>query len=86
MFFAVTSGGVEVEEVSNLSTGFCPEPESWDAVEEALDRLGVLHPGRFTTEHIYRLCPQCGGRNLVKDEVFECLVCGSELPQGWNFT
>jgi hypothetical protein len=28
MFFAVRKDGVEVEEVSNLSTGYCPEPES----------------------------------------------------------
>jgi hypothetical protein len=85
IFFAKTRGGVEVEEVSNLSTGFCPEPEPWEAVEEAPDRVGVPHPGRFTTEHIYRRCPKCGERNLVKDEVFECVVCGTELPQGWNF-
>jgi hypothetical protein len=86
MFFAMRRDGVEVEEVSNLSTGYCPEPESWEAVRAALDRLGVAHPGRFTTEHIYRLCPGCGERNLVKDAVFERLVCGGELPLCWNFT
>ena len=85
MFFATVVGEAEVAEVSNLSTGFCPEPESWDTVGAALDRIGVRHPGRFTSPYLFRRCPQCGGRNLVKDEVFECLVCGGELPREWNF-
>jgi hypothetical protein len=85
MFFAATGGGVEVSEVSNLSTGFCPEPESWRAVRDALDRIGVRHPGRFTTCFVFRRCAGCGGRNVVKEGVFECPVCGSELPPEWNF-
>jgi hypothetical protein len=32
MFFRVTDSDLEVVEVSNQSTGFCPEPESWPAV------------------------------------------------------
>jgi hypothetical protein len=55
-------------------------------VQAALDVLGVAHPGRFTTAHIYRLFPRCGERNLVKHAVFECLVCGGEMPLSWNFT
>ncbi len=35
-----------VTEITNQSTGYCPEPESWDAVETALDRVGVTHTGR----------------------------------------
>src|SRR5262245_46362762 len=31
----------EVAEVSNQSTGFCPEPESWPVVAAALDRAGL---------------------------------------------
>ncbi len=85
MFFAAIAGGVEVAEVTNLSTGFCPEPESWGAVREALDRIGVRHPGRFTTCFLFRRCPVCGRRNAVKEGVFECPVCGSELPSEWNF-
>src|SRR4051794_14771802 len=42
MFFSI-SDEIAVEEVSNLSTGFCPEPESWWAVRDALDRLGLPH-------------------------------------------
>jgi hypothetical protein len=83
MFFSV-GDVVAVEEVSNLSTGYCPEPESWAAVGEALDRTGVLHPGQFTTEITFRRCTSCGERNVVKDGWFECQVCGAELPQAWN--
>lgn len=85
MFLCVTAGGVEVVEVSNQSTGFCPEPASWSAVAAALDRVGVPHPGRFTQEVIFRRCPECGERNVVKDGWFVCGLCGADLPPYWNF-
>src|SRR5262245_42017436 len=72
LFLAVSGTDVEVVEVSNQSTGFCPEPESWPAVSAALDRVGVPHPGRFTLEVIFRRCPRCGERNVVKDGWFVC--------------
>lgn len=84
MFFR-RDGGAEVAEVSNQSTGFCPEPESWPAVAEALDRIGVAHPGGFTTEIVFRRCERCRERNAVKDSWFVCAVCGAELPAKWNF-
>ncbi len=84
MFFRVTAGGVEVAEVSNQSTGFCPEPASWPAVAAALDSLGIRHPGRFTLEVIFRRCPSCGERNIVKDGWFSCGSCGADLPIDWN--
>jgi hypothetical protein len=85
IFFLVLSDRVEVAEASNQSTGFCPEPESWPAVAVALDRVGVPHPGRFTTEVVFRRCDKCGERNVVKDGWFVCGVCGADLPAGWNF-
>jgi hypothetical protein len=85
LFLRVAGGRVEVAEASNQSTGFCPEPESWPAVAAALDRLGVPHPGRFTTEVVFRRCERCGERNVVKDGWFVCGVCRAELPGGWNF-
>ncbi len=84
-FFSAAGDALVVEEVTNLSIGYCPEPESWPVVGDALDRLGVVHPGRFTTEVIFRLCPRCGERNVVKDGWFACQVCGGELPRMWNF-
>jgi hypothetical protein len=87
MTFAVDRrrGSVEVVYVTNQSTGFCPEPESWPAVEAALDAAGIAHRGGFSAEMIFRHCPKCGATNIVKDGSFECAVCGGELPSEWNF-
>lgn len=73
-----------VSEVSNHSTGYCPDPDSWDAVGGALDRAGLGHPGTFTGPVVFRRCPRCHERNLVKDDDFACAVCGAELPRIWN--
>jgi hypothetical protein len=40
MFFLVEEDRVEVTDVSNQSTGYCPEPSSWPGVAAALDRIG----------------------------------------------
>src|SRR5262249_4488508 len=80
MSFGVSASGLEVVDVSNQSTGFCPEAESWPAVAAALDRIGVPHPGRFTQEVVFRRCPACGQRNIVKDGWFVCGVCTADLP------
>ena len=85
LFLVVSDTGIEVREASNQSTGFCPEPSSWPAVAEALDGAGILHPGRFTLEVIFRRCPRCGERNVVKDGWFVCGMCGGTLPDNWNF-
>lgn len=78
MFLARSDTGWHVEEASNQSTGFCPEPESWPAVADALDRIGILHPGRFTREITFRRCPACSERNIVKDGWFICVLCGAD--------
>lgn len=70
---------------SNQSTGYCPDPDCWPALATALDRAGIPHPGRFTVEVIFRRCPACGERNLVKDDWFACAICDAELPRAWNF-
>jgi hypothetical protein len=85
MFFTRNRGGWRVAEVSNHSTGYCPEPECWPAVAAALDLVPLPHPGRFTTEVVFRRCPTCGERNVVRDDWFVCAVCGTDLPTVWNF-
>ncbi|HEX8913442.1 MAG TPA: hypothetical protein VF796_13860 [Humisphaera sp.] len=85
MFFAIDGCDVRVEEVSNQSTGYCPESESWPAVAEALERAGIEHPGGFTTVCVFRRCEACGERSIVKDGWFQCDVCGAKLPVDWNF-
>jgi len=84
IFLARRTDGWEVTEISNQSTGYCPDPESWPQVAAALARIPLPHPGRFTFACIFRRCPLCSQLNLVKDDVFECGVCGADLPTLWN--
>jgi len=80
IFFVRGEQGLEVAEVSNQSVGFCPEPESWPLVGKALDQIPLPHPGKFTIEFIFRRCPACGQLNIVKDNLFLCAVCHTDLP------
>ncbi|MEO3743708.1 hypothetical protein [Plantactinospora sp. B5E13] len=73
-----------VSEISNQSTGYCPDPDSWPAVAEALDRAGLAHPDNFTAALLFRRCPGCLERNVVRDGDFNCALCGADLPQWWN--
>lgn len=84
MTFARDGPGWAVTEVSNQSTGYCPDPDSWPAVAVALDRAGLAHPGDFTVKVIFRRCPVCGQLNIVRDHDFVCAVCDSDLPERWN--
>lgn len=73
-----------VAEISNLSTGYCPDPSCWTAVATALDHLDLDYPDGWTECYIFRACPACGQRNLVKDEFFFCELCEAPLPGEWN--
>jgi hypothetical protein len=84
MTFNLVGASVRVIAVSNQSTGYCPEPESWPAVASALAAARLESPRGFTWSCDVRLCVGCGNRNLVKDGVFECAVCGRELPTVYN--
>ena len=75
---------IEAEEVTNQSTGYCPEPASWTAMAEALARAGIRGPDCYTTEFVFRRCEHCGQINLVKEEIFQCAVCDRPLPSAWN--
>lgn len=75
---------VEIAEVTNQSTGYCPEPGCWKVVERVLKRLGVPHPSRWTAAFEFRRCDRCGTTNLIKEEVFECAVCDAPLSKEWN--
>lgn len=85
MLFRRTDDGLRVSEVTNQSTGYCPDTESWTAIQGALDRLGLSHPGEFTAEFEFRRCTQCGARNLVKDGYYVCALCDQDLPARYNF-
>jgi hypothetical protein len=72
-------------ELTNYSTGYCPDVSCWDAVEASLRLIGAEYPNEFTFVAIFRRCAGCGERNLVKDGWFFCAICDSELPPAWNF-
>ncbi len=75
---------VTVTRISNQSTGYCPEPESWADVVAAL-RAGGLEPTEgFDPLCEFRRCLKCAALNLVKCGVFECCVCEAELSKEYN--
>lgn len=84
MTFAVRPRSVTVTWVTNQSTGYCPEPDSWPAVETALARAGIAGPEGFSQEFVFRRCPRCGSINIIKEGIFECGVCSTPLPEEWN--
>lgn len=67
MTFTLKPSGVSVSYVTNQSTGYCPEPESWEAVRTALVRAGFVPPDRFSQAFLFRRCPRCRSINIIKD-------------------
>ncbi|WP_020472974.1 hypothetical protein [Zavarzinella formosa] len=82
--FALSGNEVEITAVSNQSTGYCPEPDSWAAVMESLTASSLEPPSGFSPRCVFRLCVRCAAKNIVKDGVFECGVCGAELSVTYN--
>lgn len=73
-----------VTDITNLSSGYCPDETCWDSVGATLDSLALKHPQHFTFVAKFRRCPRCAATNLVKDDWFQCTFCGSDLPRTWN--
>ncbi|MEU0087586.1 hypothetical protein [Streptomyces sp. NPDC006274] len=78
--FRRDGGGWAVAEVSNQSTGYCPDPDCRPSVAAALDRAGVARPERFTHEIVFRRCTGCGEVSIVREGDFVCVLCGQDLP------
>jgi hypothetical protein len=71
--------------VTNQSTGYCPEPESWETVANALKNAGMNVPNGFNPSFKFRRCPKCSTINVIKENILECAICESDLPEAWNF-
>jgi hypothetical protein len=84
IFFGSGNRDWEVLEITNQSTGFCPEPESWFKVAESLDRIPLDRPDKFTIEFVFRRCHACRQLNIIKENLFVCSVCNTDLPHLWN--
>ncbi|MFJ7200257.1 MULTISPECIES: hypothetical protein [unclassified Streptomyces] len=82
--FTREAGRWAVAEVSNHSTGYCPDAGSWPAVARALDDVELGRPSGFTHDVVFRRCPGCQEHNIVREDDFVCVFCGSDLPQAWN--
>lgn len=79
MTFQFDVGQVSVAAVSNQSTGYCPLPDCWPAVAQALHSAALPHPGAWTSVFLFRICTACGQKNLIKEQDFTCGVCQSSL-------
>lgn len=82
--FVREADGWAVSEVSNQSTGYCPDIGSWSEVARALDDAGLGRPSGFTHEVVFRRCPGCQEHNIVRENDFVCVFCDSDLPEVWN--
>jgi hypothetical protein len=82
--FELGPEGWAVVEVSNQSTGYCPNLACWAAVAAAVDRGGLARPAGFTQEVVFRRCPECGEVNVVREGFLVCAFCESGLPAEWN--
>lgn len=82
--FRSAGARLTVAEISNQSTGYCPDTTCWAAVALALGRAGLPAPQGFTFEVVFRRCPRCRELNLVKEGWFVCAFCDADLPTAWN--
>jgi len=70
---------LKISQISNQSTGYCPDAESWTDVDKALLNIDLDYPEYFTTALIFRRCKKCKNLNIVKDNYFVCIICDSIL-------
>lgn len=76
---------IGVSAITNQSTGYCPEPQSWKYVAKALKKAKLEYGKGFTIEFIFRKCSKCDSINIVKDDWYVCAVCDEDLDKKWNF-
>lgn len=82
--FSFDKEEVYVSGLSNQSTGYCPKSTSWEIVVWVLDKIGIKHPSQFTQSFEFRYCENCQTKSLIKENIFECAVCESDLDLEWN--
>ena len=75
----LVSASGRVGAATNLSTGFCPREDSYEALDRALRIAGIDPPGAFEPAFAFRRCNACGARCVIKDGVFDCAECDAAL-------
>ena len=73
-----------IARASNHSTGYCPDVDSFAALEKALRDAGLQPPRAFSPALVFRRCPRCRELNVVKGGWFVCAMCDADLPEEWN--
>lgn len=80
IIFEINNGKVtKITHITNQSTGYCPQINSWKEVDKALKKLDLPFPPFFTQEFIFRICEKCDNINIIKDNFFVCNICESNL-------
>ena len=75
---------VRITEITNQSTGYCPEPNTWSITSHVLQITGLPHPPAWTRCYNFRRCDRCATIAIIKDDDFECAVCAATLSHSWN--
>ncbi|WP_427924162.1 hypothetical protein [Streptomyces sp. cg40] len=70
--------GLDAGEIS-----FLCEAGRWTVSEVSNQSTGYC-PSGFTCEVVFRRCPDCQEHNIVREDDFVCVFCGSDLPAVWN--
>jgi hypothetical protein len=84
IFISWEKDGLEISDITNQSTGYCPDLASLQHVEAASSKIPIARPSSFTAEFTFRRCGNCDRVNIIKDDIFVCAVCDSPLPEGIN--
>ncbi|MEU7281835.1 hypothetical protein AB0A69_24135 [Streptomyces sp. NPDC045431] len=77
--FTHDGDGWAVTSLTNQSTGYCPDPDSWPPVSAALSLAGLAYTDGFTHAFVFRHCGGCEQLNVVRDGFFVCVFCGADL-------
>lgn len=85
IFFEHNAGAISAARVTNQSTGYCTEPESFPAVAQSLSMVGIDCPSEYDPAFTFRYCHPCQNVCIIKDDDFTCPVCSGALPLDWNF-
>jgi hypothetical protein len=84
MRFRQARDGFAIEEATNQSTGYCPEPDSFEALAATLAAAGLPALAGWAHSFVFRRCPACAQLALVKEGDFTCATCGGDLPRERN--
>lgn len=84
IFLSGSGKSAFIDHITNQSTGYCPELDSWPAVAKALSDTGIDFPDGFDPEFVFRRCPGCNQLNIVREDFFVCTMCDADLPETYN--